>query len=199
MLSLTSSTHTEFSLQHQTLQLPRGQPWMYVQLDQPVNMHVSFYMANFYGYPSIVATHVSKEGYSQLATLAFQNGLKLFRLRPKVHMLFEIALLIDKPSPTLNPQAVACWSDEDYIGRISRIARGCHGLTCSISTMRKALGNYQVQMKRFAAKKQFKWLSKPHRCQKVWVCECVTERADWSLRNWCKLLTRWTLLESENY
>lgn len=37
---------------------------MDVQLDQPVNMHVSFYMANVYGYPSIVATHVSKEGNS---------------------------------------------------------------------------------------------------------------------------------------
>ena len=69
-------------------------------------------------------------------------------------MMYEIALLMSSTSPTLNPMAVACWSDEDYIGRVSRISRACHGLTCSLATMRKALGNYQIQMDRFASKKR---------------------------------------------
>ena len=69
-------------------------------------------------------------------------------------MMYEIGMLLSGTSPTLNPMAVACWSDEDYIGRVSRISRACHGLTCSIATMRKALGNYQIQMDRFASKKR---------------------------------------------
>ena len=89
-----------------------------------------------------------------MASLAFQNGLKMFRMRPKVHMMYEIGLYLGMPSPALNPLAVSCWSDEDYIGRVSRISRACHGLTVSISTMRKALGNYQIQMKRFVSKKR---------------------------------------------
>ena len=97
---------------------------------------------------------LTKEGYSQLAGLAFQQNLKLFKWRPKVHMMYEKGMLLSGTSPTLNPMAVACWSDEDYIGRVSRISRACHGLTCSIATMRKALGNYQIQMDRFASKKR---------------------------------------------
>ena len=99
----------------------------------------------------------SKEGYSQLASLAHSEGRKLFRLRPKLHMLFEIALQLEPPRENgnvLSPIATCCWSDEDYIGRVSRAARSCHGATQSIGAMRKTLGVYRLQFTRNAAKQR---------------------------------------------
>ena len=62
--------------------------------------------------------------------MAKSEGQKLFRLRPKVHMWWEIFELMKTPGPfRLNPLATATWSDEDYIGRVSRVARSAHGAT----------------------------------------------------------------------
>lgn len=93
----------------------------------------------------------SKEGYTQLASLAYAEGLKLYKLRPKVHMLYEIALQLtpdEDGGDVLSPVATCCWSDEDYIGRVSRVARSCHGATQSIGAMRKTLGMYRLQFTR---------------------------------------------------
>ena len=91
-----------------------------------------------------------KEGYSALAGLAFTAGWKLFRLRPKCHMLKEISLAL-APGPTdrvvLSPAATSCWADEDFIGRVSRASRSCHGLSVSIGAMRKTMGMYKAQFK----------------------------------------------------
>ena len=101
-----------------------------------------------------------EEGYNKLAGLAFaaQPPLKLYKLRPKCHMLKEIALQLE-PRPgarvSLSPAVTQCWTDEDYIGRISRASRACHGSVVSIGAMRKAMGMYKVQFDRlFAAKKR---------------------------------------------
>lgn len=93
----------------------------------------------------------SKEGYTQLASLAYAEGLKLYKLRPKVHMLYEIALQLtpdEDGGDVLSPLATCCWSDEDYIGKVSRVARSCHGATQSIGAMRKTLGMYRLQFTR---------------------------------------------------
>ena len=87
-----------------------------------------------------------KVGYSQLAQLAHNEGKKLFKLRPKCHMWHEIFEAIDVTQPfSLSPIATCCWTDEDYIGRVARIARAGHGSTVSITCMRKCLGLYQSQ------------------------------------------------------
>ena len=99
-------------------------------------------------FPSI-GLHVynlAKVGYLQLASMAKSKQLKLFKIRPKVHMWFEIFMgMKNNGSMCLNPLATACWSDEDYIGRVSRVARSAHGATVSISCMRKTLGMYRSQ------------------------------------------------------
>ena len=78
--------------------------------------------------------------------MAKSATLKLFRLRPKVHMWWEIFELMSTPGPfRLNPLATATWSDEDYIGRVSRVARSVHGAPVSISCMRKCIGYYKSQ------------------------------------------------------
>lgn len=47
----------------------------------------------------------------------------------------------------------ACWSDEDFIGRCSRVARrsGTHALSCAIRTTQKMLGAYRSQLDKQAA------------------------------------------------
>ncbi|CAL1129176.1 unnamed protein product [Cladocopium goreaui] len=94
------------------------------------------------------------EGYSQLASMAHGTGQKLFKLRPKLHMLYEIALQLHPHGPyVLSPVATCCWTDEDYIGRVSKVVRSCHGASQSIGAMRKTLGMYRLQFTRNAAKK----------------------------------------------
>ena len=65
-------------------------------------------------------------------------------------MLAELALRLD--GLCLNPISTCTWSDEDFIGRVSRIARSCHGATVSISCMRKCLGMYSMQLSKTFAK-----------------------------------------------
>ena len=43
-------------------------------------------------------------------------------------------------------QGSACWSDEDYVGRISRISRSNVGMTTALRTMQKALGGYKLEL-----------------------------------------------------
>ena len=42
-----------------------------------------------------------------------------------------------------NPACHATWSDEDFIGRISRISRRTHSLTATSNTIKRALGYYR--------------------------------------------------------
>lgn len=103
----------------------------------------------------------SKEGYLQLASLAHGQGKKLFRVRPKVHMMVEIGLLMQEQGQNgrlaMSPIATCTWSDEDFIGRISRCSRSSHGATISVSTMKKSLGMYSIQLKHLSTKKRQSW------------------------------------------
>lgn len=44
-------------------------------------------------------------------------------------------------------QGLATWSDEDFIGRVSRTNRKCHAIQQSWSTMKKCLINYKREWK----------------------------------------------------
>ena len=103
----------------------------------------------------------SKEGYLQLAFLAHGQGKKLFRVRPKTHMMVEIGLVMQEQGQNgrlaMSPIATCTWSDEDFIGRISRCSRSSHGATISVSTMKKSLGMYSLQLKHLAVKKRQIW------------------------------------------
>ena len=79
--------------------------------------------------------------------MSHSDGYKLFKLRPKLHKFYEIALQLTPVSEgghVLSPVATCCWTDEDYIGKVSRVARSCHGATQSIGAMRKSLGMYKI-------------------------------------------------------
>ncbi|CAE7727737.1 unnamed protein product, partial [Symbiodinium pilosum] len=86
------------------------------------------------------------EGFGILATLAKQRGLKLFRLRPKIHLSQHQTLdLLRGEHLALNTLCMACWQDEDFIGRCSRLARTCGPQKLTTRCMQKALGMYKEQ------------------------------------------------------
>ena len=87
---------------------------------------------------------IPKEGYANLATHAHRRGWKLFKLRPKTHMLVHVSLDLQKGDLGLNPLSASCWQDEDMIGRVSRLSRTVHPVTASLRTIQKALGCYKT-------------------------------------------------------
>ena len=66
-------------------------------------------------------------------------------------MLAEISLTMQSTPVCFNPISLCCWSDEDHIGRISKVSRATHGngLACSLDTIRRSLGMYRMQLQRF--------------------------------------------------
>ena len=92
----------------------------------------------------------SKEAYTGLASYCAGKQWKLYKLRPKIHLfphilplgyvlqhVFHFAMekfnrsrnplrnqLRDESScAILSPLTWACWTDEDYVGKLSRLAR----------------------------------------------------------------------------
>ena len=90
------------------------------------------------------------EGYATLASLQASRGIATFKLRPKYHMFCEE---VRQQAETLyNIMGCSCWSDEDFIGKVSRTARTCStgatGLAMSVSAITKCLGQCRLQFNR---------------------------------------------------
>ena len=67
-------------------------------------------------------------GYAYLASRAIQEGKRLYSLRPKLHYYHHVLLDLEtqirrRDEWCLNPALFGCESNEDYIGRISRLSR----------------------------------------------------------------------------
>ena len=128
--------------------------------------------------------HACQDGYATLARLAARMKLRLWKIRPKLHMFCHLQLLsgniilgkqnmfvwgplkpcliyvnlmcqlrldlqhmlsLDQCNHCLNPSILMTWSDEDYIGRVSRICRRTHALTAPSRCIDRALGFYRRQ------------------------------------------------------
>ena len=93
-----------------------------------------------------------------MAAVTHQRRMHLFRVRPKTHMMAELGMdmkeLGESNRIVFSPIATCTWSDEDFIGRVSRCARSTHGATLSVSTMNRCLGMYSLQLKALASKKR---------------------------------------------
>ncbi|CAL1132680.1 unnamed protein product [Cladocopium goreaui] len=90
--------------------------------------------------------------YSTLATLCARAGYPLFKIRPKLHMMCHLGLdlkhaLLQYPDAQwfLSISTYMTWSDEDFIGRISRISRRTSPLTAADRTITRALALYRRQ------------------------------------------------------
>ena len=74
------------------------------------------------------AGYMYLRGYCYLADLSTRMGLAGFRLRPKLHylhhLLLDTQMQIDNGAQyILSPSCFLCESNEDYIGRLSRLSR----------------------------------------------------------------------------
>eukprot|EP00969_Alexandrium_andersonii_P108821 4801190-Alexandrium_andersonii.AAC.1 len=76
-------------------------------------------------------------GCNFLRAEANDLGTARWGLLPKHHQLLE--LLVHARSSKLNPAYHSCWADEDFVGRVSRLAKACHPDNMSAATVRRWL------------------------------------------------------------
>ena len=86
----------------------------------------------------LVAAHVEKALLAQHALKAEANSQDslTWHLLPKNHMMTHLAFDFVVRS-AVNPRRVTNYSDEDFVGRIKRIARACHGASAGMRIMHR--------------------------------------------------------------
>ncbi|CAK9031900.1 unnamed protein product [Durusdinium trenchii] len=94
------------------------------------------------------------DGYCTLAALTSKAGILGFQLRPKLHMMGHLLLdlqydMAKGAEYLINASVHSTWTDEDFIGRISRISRRTHVLSAARNTLLRALGFYRRQFGNF--------------------------------------------------
>ena len=72
----------------------------------------------------VVVGKLMMQLYVRMARNALDRNLKLFRCRPKLHILNHIAE--DCRPSRLNPAHLACWMDEDNIKRVMHVKKAVH-------------------------------------------------------------------------
>ena len=75
--------------------------------------------------------------YVSLAQRALVERKKLWRVRPKIHLLHHM-VLEDRPS-RLNPNYMSTWMDEDFIKRCMRVKKKTHKRQSTASTLSRWL------------------------------------------------------------
>lgn len=78
-----------------------------------------------------------------LAAYCWQEHLMCFKLRPKHHCLYHVA--VDTATTRLNPNIFAVWQDEKWLGRIKKIAIRCHGAT----VQKRAIERYVLALSHY--------------------------------------------------
>ena len=77
------------------------------------------------------------ELYVRLARNALDSGLRLYRVRPKFHLLFH--LLVEPRASMLNPAHCSCWMDEDFVKKSMRIKKAVHRRTATLRCLQRWL------------------------------------------------------------
>ena len=75
------------------------------------------------------------QSYLTLAAQHVELGRTLYKIRPKLHGLMHLI----KQTNTLNPKLTSCWANEDYMGRISRVASRTHRRTTTLRVLQRYL------------------------------------------------------------
>ena len=92
-------------------------------------------------------------GYAFLASFCLQRGMKLFSLRPKTHYFHHTLMEMEEQLAAghkwiLSPAIFNCESNEDYIGRISRLSRKVSPKICSQRVIDRYLVGMYLALKR---------------------------------------------------
>ena len=82
---------------------------------------------------AVYSAQVFLRTYQQLAVNAVKKEMALWKTRPKGHYF---AHMVDAMQAShMNPKSVHAFGDEDFIGRVTRIASATHGRTVHLRTL----------------------------------------------------------------
>ena len=81
--------------------------------------------------------------YQILASISEQKLTHLYKIKPKFHHLQHLLDWVVKFR--INPGRFSCWSDEDFLGKLKRIARSCNGRAQMLRTMQKYISYLAVR------------------------------------------------------
>jgi hypothetical protein len=107
--------------------------------------------------------------YGWLAREATQNKQLLWPIRPKLHGLCHILLFVE--ATKRNPKYTACMIDEDFLGRVIRVAGKSSRRSASSNTLWRYLIRVACQWKGFVRK------PRPRRRRKALVAHLPKRRA----------------------
>ena len=94
------------------------------------------------------------DAYTRLAARNLSLERLLYRIRPKLHYVAH--LIHDVRTSGLNPEAVACWLDEDHMKWLATIAASLHAKTASLKLakrylLKRSIGWMQHSKKKLSA------------------------------------------------
>ena len=75
--------------------------------------------------------------YVELAAQALQDGVRLWRIRPKLHLLHH--LILEQRVTQINAHYFSTWMDEDNVKRIMRVKKRTHKLQASDRSIKRWL------------------------------------------------------------
>ena len=84
--------------------------------------------------------------YVRLAAKAADQNKKMFRTRPKLHMMHHI--ILESRASNLNPVTGSTWMDEDAIKRYFQVKKRVHRKTAALNCLRRWLLGLPVQFRR---------------------------------------------------
>ena len=73
--------------------------------------------------------------YQQLSIYSFRNGLRLWKMMPKMHLFLH--LVEDQVVAFGNPRFWWCYGDEDLVGHLITVSEGLHPRTLVVSLLFK--------------------------------------------------------------
>lgn len=84
------------------------------------------------------------KGFAALEKIAFEQRKPLFKMLPKIHLMFEA--LIDIYDSRKNPCSQWAFGDEDSMMKLARIAAKCHGASVDRRTLERWLLQYLCEL-----------------------------------------------------
>lgn len=107
-------------------------------------MHAPMHLTDSQQLQKTVLGNIFMTTYVSLAQRALVERKKLWRVRPKIHLLHHM-VLEDRPS-RLNPHFMSTWMDEDFIKRTMRIKKKTHKRQSTGSTLSRWLLGLAVKL-----------------------------------------------------
>jgi hypothetical protein len=109
-------------------------PGDYLELRASCMYHLVFMLCLFDANGLVLTANVVEQisvagdlfllSYQALAAHNLERQVALYRVRPKTHYLCHLIEFVQRYK--LNPRFVNCFMDEDFMGRVKRIIKGCY-------------------------------------------------------------------------